>query len=113
MSYDDLRTYLNLLRQQSAVSPDISIYWPAIRSENVRAVNHDKLAGLQIADAVASSVFFAANKTQYGEVEDRYFRILRSTLYRNQGRVDGYGVKIWCAEPAEKERLAAIASLRD
>jgi hypothetical protein len=62
MSYDDLRSYLNLLLQQSISNPDIGIHWPAISCGNVRAVNHDKLAGLQIADAVASSMFFAATR---------------------------------------------------
>jgi hypothetical protein len=113
MSYDDLRSYLSLLRQQSASNPDIGIHWPAISCENVRAVNHDKLAGLQIADAVASSMFFAANKTQYGEVEDRYYRLLRKNLFRKDGRADGYGLKIWCSDDAEKQRLAVIASLRE
>lgn len=113
MSYDDLRSYLSLLLKQSAVNTDISIHWPAISCENVRAVNHDKLAGLQVADAVASSMFFAANKTQYGEVEDRYYRILRKILFRKDGRADGYGLKIWCTDDSEKQRLADIASLRD
>ena len=110
MSYDDLRSYLNLLLQQSKTSSDISIHWPAISCDNVRAVNHDKLAGLQLADAVASSVFFAVNKTQYGEVEDRYLRTLLPTLYRKQRRVEGYGVKIWCSDVAQKQRLTELVS---
>jgi hypothetical protein len=111
MSYDDLRSYLNLLLKQSATSPDISIHWSAISCDNVRAVNHDKLAGLQIADAVASSIFFAANKTQYGEVEERYFRTLQPTLYKKKRRADGYGIKIWCSEHLEKQRLTNLVSL--
>jgi len=35
-------------------------------------VNHEKLAGLQIADAVASGVYCAVNLSQYGEAEPRY-----------------------------------------
>lgn len=110
MSYDDLRSYLNLLLKQSATSSDISIHWPAISCENVRAVNHDKLAGLQIADAVASSIFFAVNKTQYGEVEERYLRTLLPTLYRKQRRADGYGMKVWCSDAVEKQRLTELVS---
>lgn len=113
MSYDDLRSYLGLLLKQSAVNPEISIHWPAISCDNVRAVNHDKLAGLQVADAVASSMFFAANKTQYGEVEERYYRTLRKCLFRKDGKAEGYGVKIWCSDEGEKKRLALIASLRE
>lgn len=110
MSYSDLRLYLNRLLVQSSNSPDISIDWGAIGAERVRAVNHDKLAGLQIADAVASSVFFAANRSQYGEVEERYLKMLAPTVFQSKGRVEGYGLKFWC-EPAEKERLTNLVSL--
>ena len=72
---------------------DVRIHWDAIKPEKVRAVNHDQLAGLQMADAVASSHFFAVNLTQYGEVEDRYFNILRSTIYRHPKSGElGYGL---------------------
>jgi hypothetical protein len=112
MSYEELRSYLDLLLRQSAnLVGDVQIHWEAISRDRVRAVNHDKLAGLQIADAVATSAFYAANKNPYGEVEDRYLRLMRNTLYRNSKRVDGYGLKIWCNDPAEKKRLVEIASL--
>ena len=62
---------------------DVRIHCDAIEPEKVRAVNHDQLAGVQMADAVASSHFFAVNLTQYGEVEDRYFNMLRPTIYRH------------------------------
>lgn len=113
MSYDDLRGYLKLLRQQAESNSEISVHWPAINPDRVRAVNHDKLAGLQMADAVASSIYFAANKNQYGEVEERYLKTLRRTIYRKQGRVDGYGLKFWCSEDMEKKRLADLASLAE
>jgi len=109
MSYSDLRLYLNRLLIQSNHSSDISIDWDAIAAERVRAVNHDKLAGLQIADAVASSVYFAVNRTQYGEVEDRYLKILTPTLFKSKSRVEGYGLKFWC-EDQEKERLTKLVS---
>jgi len=68
-----LRNYLLHLKDKPGT--DARIDWNAIRPQQVRAVNHDQLAGLQMADAVASSLFFAVNLTQYGEVvEDRYFR---------------------------------------
>lgn len=111
MSYDNLRAYLGLLQLQSQASSDISIHWPAIDCAKVRAVNHDKLAGLQLADAVASSVFYAVNKTQYGEVEDRDLQTLKATVYRRDGRADGYGLKFWCDAGEEKQRLIAMMSL--
>lgn len=110
MSYDDLRSYLMLLRRQTDNGAEISIDWGVIDPDQVRAVNHDKLAGLQIADAVASSAFFAANRTQYGEIEGRYLQILAPTVFRGKNGVDGYGMKFWC-DRAEKERLTKLVSL--
>jgi hypothetical protein len=77
-------------------SPDIRIDWSVINPSKVQAINHDQLAGLQMADAVASSLFFALNLSQYGEVESRYFELLKSTVYRHDktGAL-GYGLKFW------------------
>ena len=111
MSYDQIREYFRLLKKQSETSSDIRIHWGAISADSVRAVNHDQLAGLQIADAVASSIYYAANKTQYGEVEEGYMRLIGKTVYRNKGQVDGYGLKFWCDDDSEKKRLAGLASL--
>ncbi|SDG95365.1 hypothetical protein SAMN05216320_108220 [Duganella sp. OV458] len=111
MSYDDLKAYLDVLHKQSQAGADINIHWPAINCDNVRAVNHDKLAGLQLADAVASSIFFGVNKTQYGEVESRYLEMLKQTIYRRDRRADGYGLKMWCNDNVEKQRLTELVSL--
>ncbi len=76
------------------------------------AVNHDQLAGLQIADAVASSMFFAVNKTQYGEVEPRYMKLLGPTAYRHSGSAMGYGLKLWPPGMSSKtETLEHLAEL--
>lgn len=109
MSYDDLRGYLGRLLVQSANTSSIHIEWDAIDPARVRAVNHDKLAGLQLADAVASSAFFACNLSKYGDVEDRYLRTLAPRVFRNKGRIDGYGMKLWCGSQ-EKERLTNVVS---
>jgi hypothetical protein len=114
MSYDELKEYMGVLLRQAANGGDVNIDWGVVSSNRLRAVNHDQLAGLQIADAVATSAFYAVNKSQYGEVEERYLRLIRNSLYRNNGRLDGYGIKVWCDDDgAEKNRLAAIASLRN
>ena len=64
MSYEDLRKYLRLLKDKPGT--DARIDWNAIRPQQVRAVNHDQLAGLQLADAVASGVFFSVHRNPYG-----------------------------------------------
>lgn len=55
--------------------------WDVIRPDRIRAVNHEQLAGLQLADAVASAVYFAVNRNPYGEIEDRYLRLMAPTIY--------------------------------
>lgn len=109
MSYNELREYLDRLFKLS-IDEKVNIDWNVINSSRVRAVNHDQMAGLQIADAVASSIFFAANKTQYGQIEDRYLKILWKVLYRNKNRLDGYGMKFWCDDENEKIRLTNVVS---
>lgn len=106
MSYDDLRGYLLKLRDDGAES-DVRVHWPVVDPAKIRAVNHDQLAGLQLADAVASGVFFSVHRNPYGEVEDRYLRLLAKTVYRNKDRTEGYGLKFWCADTAEVQRLVA------
>jgi hypothetical protein len=94
MSYDDLRSYLHTLKSKSDPL-DVTIDWSAINPDTVQAVNHDKLMGLQLADAVASSLFFAVNLNRYGDTEPRYQEILRPTFYRHKGTALGYGLKFW------------------
>ena len=94
MSYEDLRHYLRVLQRESDPM-DVRIDWGVIQPDSVRAVNHDKLAGLQVADAVASSFYFAVNVNRYGEVEDKYARLLRGIIYRHRGNMLGYGLKFW------------------
>ena len=110
MSYEDLRDYLNLLLRNHSMGSEVSINWDVISSQRVRAVNHDQLAGLQIADAVATSAYYAANRNPYSEVEERYLRIIGNTVYRYKERVDGYGIKVWCDSEDERKRLADLAS---
>ena len=94
MSYDDLRNYLVHLRSISEAK-DINIDWGVVRPELVKAINHDQLAGLQIADAVASGIYFSVNLNPYAEAEDRYLRLLTPTIYRHKKTAVGYGLKFW------------------
>jgi len=64
----------------------------------IRSVEHFKLAGLQVADAVASGFHFAVKVNRYGETETGYLPHLRKTLYRHQKTVLGYGIKPWAED---------------
>jgi hypothetical protein len=108
MSYDELRGYLQQLKDTSE-RKDIRIDWDIIDPMHVRAVNHDQLAGLQLADAVATSAYYAVTPNIYGDIEDRYLRLLVPTIYRHEQRLDGYGLKFWCNDRGMVDRvLAAI-----
>lgn len=106
MSYDDLRTYLHQLKVDAG--HDVRIDWNVIDPTLVRAVNHDQLAGLQLADALATSVFYAVHKNQYGEVEDRYLRLVAPIIYRREGKMEGYGMKFWCDDRNEIARVLEV-----
>lgn len=109
MSYDDLRGYLCKLRDGAADERDVRVAWDVVEPATIRAVNHDQLAGLQLADAVASGVFYAVHRNPYGETEDRYLRLLAKTIYRNKGRADGYGLKLWCDDAQQVARVLQAA----
>ncbi len=96
MSYDDIRSYLRLLRKQSENSPQqVQIDSTVVDPDRISSVEHSKLAGLQVADAVASGLHFAVKVNRYGETETGYLPHLRKTLYRHQKTVLGYGIKLW------------------
>lgn len=103
MSYEALSAYLRLLEQRN----HCRIHWPSLDLRHVRAVNHDQLAGLQIADAIATSAFYAVHRNIYGETEGRYLHLLRRNVYRSNGRLDGYGVKLWCHDTDQCRRVIA------
>lgn len=107
MSYEDLRAYLHQLKQDSE-RKDVRIEWDVINPAMVRAVNHDQLAGLQLADAVATSVYYAVNANIYGDTEERYLKLLLPTIYRQEKSIVGYGLKFWCNEQDTVQRVAAL-----
>jgi len=101
MSYDELREYLNRLKVQSE-SQDIRIDWKHIEPSLVISQPARNLMGLQIADAVAGSVYSALQKSAFGFIEDRYLRMLSKVFYRARGRTNGYGIKFY---PSKAEEL--------
>jgi len=100
MSYQELRDYLDLLRSMTAM--DVRIEWSVIDPERVVALTSGKRMGLQIADAVAGSLYYAVERTRYGFTEDRYAKMLKPVLYHHRGKFLGYGLKFW---PRECESL--------
>lgn len=96
MSYDEIRDYLRLLLQQSETNPHrVQIDGAVIAPERIVTAEHSSLAGLQVADAVASGLHFALKVNRYGETETGYLPHLKKTLYRHKGEAMGYGLKLW------------------
>lgn len=91
MSYQELVDYMDLLRTRD----DVRIHWPAIDSSKILAFSSGKRAGLQIADAVAGSVYSAVEKDQYGFFETQYLEMISGSLYRHNGAVLSYGLKFF------------------
>jgi len=91
MSYDDLRDYIHGLKVESDPM-SVTIDWSVINADMIRPVEHSQLAGLQIADAVASSLFAACNPNRYGDTEDKYLKYIAPTMYRHRGALLGYGM---------------------
>lgn len=115
MSYEEIRSYLGrLIRQSKIASSGVQIDGSVIDPTQVRSVQHSQLAGLQVADAVATSTHFALRPNRYGETESAYFRHLARTLYRHEGKVLSYGMKFWPEEyEALKSKIPQIEDLED
>ena len=94
MSYDDLRNYLTMLKKRSD-ELKVKIEWKVIDPLQVSAINHEQLAGLQIADFAASGSRWGVDPNQYGNVETRYIEMLKPRFYRHNDKVIGYGLKFF------------------
>lgn len=104
MSYESLREYMRTLRGRSG-DFGVRVDWTTLDPEQIEAHSHDSLMGLQIADAVATSFFYAVERSRHGFTEPRYAEMLRPVVYRSAGTYMGYGLKFW---PREAERLPEL-----
>jgi len=96
MSYEEIRAYLRLLLKQAEANPQqVQLDHTVIDPDRIRSVEHSKLAGLQVADAVASGFHFAVKVNRYGETETGYLPHLKRSIYRHKGETVGYGLKVW------------------
>jgi hypothetical protein len=101
MSYNDLREYLVQLERQTGYF-DVRIDWRVIKPDQIIAYSAGRRMGLQIADAVAGSCYYAVELSKYGYTENRYTQMLKPVVYHRRGRYLGYGLKFW---PREVETL--------
>lgn len=105
MSYSEMRTYLDILKAQKD-SQDVRIEWSTIRTDQITAYSAGRRMGLQIADAVAGSFYYAVEPSRYGYTEDRYVKLLKPVVYHRRGKYLGYGVKSWPREAELPEGMS-------
>jgi len=102
MSYESLKDYLNLLKGRPDDDPwlqlllkDVSIHWPSIDVDGLKAVQKYQSAGLQLADTVASGIRWALEPHYGGHTEHRFAKTLKPVLYCYKGRYQSYGLKFF------------------
>jgi hypothetical protein len=103
MSYADVRAYVALLKTK----PEVKIAWSVVDPAAIKALSHEKRAGLQAADAVASSCFAGLRVNAFGQTEWSYATALLPTFYRYKSKLWGYGIKWWPNNELEKTIAAA------
>ena len=89
MSYDDFRSYLHRLSEGNT-----SIHWPVIDVDGIKAQDHSRLAGLQLADCGARAVAEALEHDPYGGTEGAYISLLKARIYSKNENYFSYGLKI-------------------
>jgi hypothetical protein len=94
MSYSEIRDYWQRLKEQND-QKNVRIVWAHIDPMKIAAMNHDQLAGLQLADCVAASHWQAVSFDKYGNSESKYFSEMKPALYRRERKAIGYGLKFW------------------
>lgn len=97
---DNLRDYLNRLSRERG-----RLKYRAtdnLNLDNIMVLSSGKRLGLQVADAVASSVFYALQPNKFGMTEEGYLKLLWDRAYRHRGRVWCYGLKLF---PREADAL--------
>lgn len=107
MDYDDLRDYLRHL-ERDRIALGYQAAEGIIRPDRLESHSAGRRLGLQIADAVASSYWYAVEKSAYDLTEDSYARLLLPRAYRHNGVLWGYGVKILPREAEEERREGTI-----
>lgn len=101
LSYDDVRSYLALLKTQAGEDAwlqvllnDVRIHWPAIVPEKVEAAQKSQYVGLQLADCVASGIR-SALEYRHGLTEHRYGKMLKPRTYKRGANFSSYGLKFF------------------
>lgn len=92
MRFDGFAGYLRHLQSLPA-DRGVQIEWQAIDHGLIEVHQMEKRMGLQIADAVASSFYYAVETNVHGYIESRYAQMLKRAVYSRNGKYLSYGLK--------------------
>jgi hypothetical protein len=91
--YAVMKDYLMLMRDgREWIKPVRKINWSVVDIDAIAVENHNKWAGLQVADCVTSAFFRAIEPNIYGNYEQRYAQILKNNLIKNGGNALNCGI---------------------
>ena len=107
MNYDRLRGYIEMLQMRRnelrfGDRPGV------IDVAHIYTSPAGVRMGLQVADAVASSHFFALEPNRFGQTETAYMQAMAHKAYVSKGKVVGNGVKLM---PASAEAMYKTGSI--
>lgn len=111
LDYDLLRSFVaSALNDTSKTQLHSNVSPTIIRASQIQAVMHSKSMGLQIADAVTSSYFYAVEPSQDGFTEDTYVRLLLPCAYNEAEKLIGKGVRFdFCSTDTVEEMQKEVA----
>lgn len=104
MSYEAIRNYLELLLANAKIEyegepvTDIRLVHSVIRPDQISAPVANSRAGLQLADAIASSCYYGLEKSKYNTIEPRYAITIKPVIYCRKGNYLSYGFKCFPAK---------------
>ncbi len=93
ISYSALRDYLTLMTVYPGPYKAPTIKRETIKS--LKAENKQTRKLLQVADICSGALYDALHINQYGDIEDSYLLNVADKFYRVDGRLLGYGLKLF------------------
>ena len=109
-----VRFQIGKLREHEAswrAEPDCQIDWNYLDGRGGRLDQPSRVEHLQLADLAASATGAAFNKDEFGNTEIRYLQELASRLYRRNGKLLSYGLKLHPGRDSTKVAHPWVAAL--
>lgn len=91
--------------------PGCQIHWSALHPAGGRIDQPSRIEQLQLADLAASATGAAFNADQYGNTEQRYLTEMAGRLYRRNGNLTSYGLKLHPSGSTTKAAYPWVAAL--